>query len=116
MSALTKFLTMYLILNPKPSDAQVHALAASLSIDKEALEARLYRMLSNLILSDVNDALEQKVPVDLLNVSDLPATDGPPEDYMLEDQTATNDDGTDVLDRGVGLSNVDDDALLMDDV
>ena len=43
---LSSLITCFLKHNPSPSDAQVHALAAALNIDKETLEAQMYEMLS----------------------------------------------------------------------
>lgn len=42
---LREFILMFLRLNPEPADAQYHALASSIAVDKEHLEALAYEML-----------------------------------------------------------------------
>lgn len=41
----SKLISLYLEINPEPSDAQFHALAEACGVDKETLEAVAYRML-----------------------------------------------------------------------
>lgn len=43
--ALSELITLFLKINPQPSDAQFHALAEACGVDKEALEALSYEML-----------------------------------------------------------------------
>ena len=44
--SIKQFITLFLEFNPKPADAQVHALASALGVDKETLEAMIYHMLA----------------------------------------------------------------------
>lgn len=41
---LEQIIDCFLLINPSPSDAQYHAFAEALGVDKETLEAILYRM------------------------------------------------------------------------
>ena len=50
-------LESYLTLQPEPSDEQVHHLAKSLGVSKEALEEVMFNMLSDLLSTDVDEAL-----------------------------------------------------------
>ena len=49
-------LESYLTLQPEPSDEQVHHLAKSLGVSKEALEEVMFNMLSDLLSTDVDEA------------------------------------------------------------
>lgn len=42
-----KLITLFLEINPEPTDAQVHSLADAINVDHQELEAVVYRMLSN---------------------------------------------------------------------
>lgn len=53
---LSLFLRLFLKLNPEPSDEQVHSLAYSLGLSKEAVEELIYAMLSEYIEEDDEDS------------------------------------------------------------
>ena len=48
-AAIRELIAIYLQLNPEPADEQVHALAAALAVDKEALESVFYEMLGDAV-------------------------------------------------------------------
>lgn len=64
---LDSFLRLFLGLNPQPSDEQVHSLAKAIGVSKEALEAVIYSMLSEMLGNeddDELDVLEESASVD----------------------------------------------------
>jgi hypothetical protein len=132
---LRELITIFLQLNPKPADAQVHALAAALAIDKEQLEAVMYEMLAETeakpvmsfrieaaarlgLLTAGETADSQEVldsPIldpDNMSLNDVALNDGDPTNDDLGMQEETDDDGSDAQDVGVGLTNED---ILTDD-
>ena len=50
-SQLYAFIEAFLVLNPSPEDVQVHALAASVNMDKETFEEVMYEILAKVIES-----------------------------------------------------------------
>ncbi len=54
----SSLIEMFLQYVPEPSDAQVHALAYALGVDKETLEAQFYALLSNELDEPVLAALD----------------------------------------------------------
>jgi|SRR5471030_1327997 len=132
---LTELITIFLQLNPKPADAQVHALAGALGMDKEALEAHIYELLGEVVdgddddvLTDPTEAMATKIEAadedvlydpnideDAIPLEDVALTDGDPTGDDLGSQQETNDDGADVHDIGVGVTTPDSQDVLTDD-
>jgi hypothetical protein len=50
-SQLYAFIEAFLVLNPSPEDVQVHALAASVNMEKETFEEVMYEILAEVIQS-----------------------------------------------------------------
>ena len=126
-------ITLFLQLNPTPADAQVHALAAALGVDKEELESVFYEMLAEkekvvgfrveaatrlgiLTLAEAGDSQEvldsPTLDPDNMSLDDVSMNDGDPTDDDLGMKAETDDDGTDEQDVGLGLTN---DDILTDD-
>lgn len=142
MNTLRKLIELFLILNPKPADAQVHALAGALGMDKEALEAEIYEMLGSVVdekegnlnsdevlsdagldsmpaddditLASITEVLDGDYDPDTTNNDDLAANDGDTDqEDITEEQKLTDDDGS-LSDSD--LTNINDtQALLTDD-
>lgn len=123
---MKELIKLFLELNPKPSDQQVHALALALGVDKEYLESVFYSMLSKNLdrmesrtharlkakklqaLTEDERVLEDDYDDNATPVEDLILNDGEQSD--AEDQSiqdSTNDDGT--------LMPVDDQQVLFND-
>lgn len=113
---LRDMIEKFLELNPTPSDAQVHALADSLGIDHETLEAQVYEMLGEVVNDEVFEddhlleAADESVLYDVgidpdtISLEDISMTDGDPTDDDLGMQEELNDDGIDVEDEGLGIN------------
>lgn len=120
---MRKLITMFLRLNPKPSDTQVHALAFALGVDKETLEARIYKMLGESdeikdpeqLEADSQDFLENEVPSDATPMNEMALNDGLPSIEDTGFQEETHDDGLDEFDTGVGMTMGDGYEVLHDD-
>lgn len=129
-----ELVTVFLKINSEPADAQVHALAEALGIDKETLEAKMYSMLSEDedLLVDVDDDDEIsagfEIGADAEDVLDDPTAnpdnqsldevslnDGDPTDDDLGLQTETLDDGFDARDIGMGVTPTENQDALNDD-
>lgn len=123
---LKDLIRIFLELNPKPSDQQVHQLAFSLGMDKESLESVFYDMLSDCqdnedmsrIESSVKKRLRALSEDELVLEDEYDDASTPSEDIVLNDgeqtptedqsiQDTTNNDGT--------LVPVDDQQVLFDD-
>lgn len=136
--ALEELITLFLQLNPEPSDAQFHALAEALGIDKETLEALSYKMLGeaeDLLEDEVSASLvhrinanarlkasapevlnDPRVDPDLLDLQNVARNDGDPTDDDLGVQEETHDDGYTEDDVGLGLTNNVQDVLSDDGI
>ncbi len=136
--ALQELITLFLKINPEPSDQQFHALAEAVGIDKEELESIAYSMLSEaedllddedapmvakvnaaarLHAADAQDVLDDPtVDPDDLPLTDVALNDGDPTDDDLGMQDETFDDGYTTEDVGVGLTNNANDVLTDDGV
>lgn len=120
---LRELIVIFLELNPEPADAQVHALAAALGVDKEALEACIYKMMGEVIneedhlieAADADVVEELDIDPDMIPLDDVAMNDGDPTEDDIGFQEETQDDGTDVHDIGVGLSSNDSSDVLTDD-
>ena len=127
---LRELIILFLEINCEPADAQVHALASALGIDKESLEAEMYAMMGEAVedddlLADVDDHLIEAADEDVLNdidedpdnlpLDDVAMNDGDPTDDDIGFQEETEDDGADVDDIGVGISTGDSNDVLTDD-
>lgn len=94
---LESFLELYLQINPNPSDDEVHKLATSIRLSKEALEGVVYSMLSDRITKEDEDenvedefeddegdaeiALNRSIILDPQNIEEEMSTDGEPDEY-----------------------------------
>lgn len=141
--ALQEMISLFLKINPEPSDQQFHSLAEALGVDKEELESISYGM-----LSDAEDLLEDEGPLidtevlssicrinasarlmaedsqnilddptidpDDMSLPDVALNDGDPTDDDLGQQEETLDDGFTEKDVGVGLTNNVNDVLTDD--
>lgn len=135
---MQELVTLFLKINPDPSDEQFHALACAVGVDHETLEACAYEMLgesdvvvdaqeidameidameidASELLADSQDILEDDISPDVMPLNDVATNDG---DNTLDDsgmQEESNDDGADVHDVGVGMTSTDGDDVLQDD-
>ncbi len=120
---LQELVTLFLKINPEPSDEQFHAMACAVGVDHETLEACAYEMLGDIVdeidaselLADSHDILEGDISPDVMPLKDVATNDG---DNTIDDsgmQEELNDDGTDVHDVGVGMTSTDGDDVLHDD-
>lgn len=129
---LQELVCLFLKINCEPSDAQFHALAESIAVDKEELESIAYEMLAESedvlddaeegydedefeIHADAEDILDGDVSPDNMSLDNVALNDGDP---TVEDQgyqEETTDDGPDMHDVGVGLTTTDSDDVLSDD-
>jgi len=136
--ALEELITLFLKLNPNPSDQQFHALAEAVGVDKETLESISYKMLgeaedlleetisaslihrinaSARVHADSEDVLDDPdLDPDDLSLQDVALNDGDPTDDDLGMQDETFDDGYTENDVGVGLTNNVSDVLTDDGV
>jgi len=136
-----EIISLFLKINPHPSDHQFHCLAEALGCDKEQLESISYAMLSNAedLLEDPMTASlihqinanarihaeesqaqetlnDPTVDPDELPLTDVALNDGDPTDDDLGLQDETMDDGYTEHDVGVGLTNNPNDVLTDDGV
>lgn len=125
---IQQFIVLYLQLQPKPADAQIHALAAALGCDKETLESIIYRMLAQTsevqtaafhrlrATADIEDVLTDQIPDESIPLDDAGTNDGLT-DADIDDgmQAETYDDGTDDADIGIGQDSGDTRDVLTDD-
>ncbi len=83
----SKLISLFLEINPTPSDAQFHSLAEACGTDKETLEAVAYRMLSEL---EREEREEQGYHIDAeQDDPDAPLLAEPPaEQELVEDENA----------------------------
>lgn len=129
---LAEFLTLYLRLNPRPTDQQFHSLAFSVNVDKEELESVAYAMLGdeieetqnafagNALPSESGRSEQQKVldgdyDPNITSPDNLALNDGAPdrESNSRGVQDATLNDGVGPDDEGLGI-NGDKDSLISD--
>lgn len=130
---LAQFLIGFFRLNPKPTDAQFHALASAINIDKEELEALSYEMLaqetnsepamqqagnaapSEKKLSQQQQVLDGDYDPTVTSPDDLLLNDGAPEgtSNIQQMQDTLYDDGVGADDSGVGI-NSDKDQMISD--
>jgi hypothetical protein len=129
---LAEFLTLYLRLNPRPTDQQFHSLAFSVNVDKEELESVAYAMLGdeleetqnafagNALPSEKGESEQQKVLEDkydpnITSPDNLALNDSAPdrESNSRGVQDATLNDGVAPDDEGLGI-NGDKAALISD--
>lgn len=116
LNDIKQFITLFLCLNSRPSDEQVHALASALGCDHASLEAVMYRMLASQpdttpVLADSQEVTEGLVDPDQTPINDLASNDGDTQDEDPGLQEVLTDDGTAVDDKGLGLSTTDQDVL-----
>lgn len=131
--ALSQFLTIFLRLNPRPTDQQFHSLAFAINIDHETLESVAYAMLGDEVGGETQNALagnsapsegkmsEQQKVLDgdydpsITSPDNLALNDGAPnrESNSRGVQDATLDDGVAPDDEGLGI-NSDKSALISD--
>jgi len=89
------FVTQFLKLNPEPTDKQVHELADAVGVDKEELEALIYKMLGVVVAAtEEQEVLEDQRdprfgPTRLTTLNDQ----GFDPDMIEEDQEDLRDDG-----------------------
>ncbi len=124
MNNIRKLITLFLRLNPSPADAQVHALASALAMDKEELESIFYEMLGEAddVLVDASEVYADSQEVlddssadpDQMTTDEVALNDGVPTNEDTGLQEETSDDGSDVQDVGVGLT-TGDGHILTDD-
>lgn len=92
-----KLLSLFLEINPAPTDAQVHNLADALNVDHEELEAVVYRMLSRSLHGNILYAAESledlMVPIDEVEDDDT--------EPLEEDRDITEHDGEEVIRKRV---------------
>lgn len=129
---LAEFLTIYLRLNPRPTDQQFHSLAFSVNVDKEELESVAYAMLGdevgetqsafagNALPSEKGMSEQQKVldgdyDPNITSPDNLLLNDGAPnrDSTSRGVQDATLNDGVGPDDEGIGI-NSDKDSLISD--
>lgn len=130
---LTEFLTIFLRLNPRPTDQQFHSLAFSINIDHEELESVAYAMLGDEVGGETQNALagnsapsegktsEQQKVLDgdydpsITSPDNLALNDGAPggESNSRGVQDATLNDGVAPDDEGLGI-NSDKSAMISD--
>jgi hypothetical protein len=134
---LAQFLIGFFRLNPKPTDAQFHALASAINVDKEELEAVSYEMLADEMktkpvqsktkqtagnsepsenkLSEQQQVLDGDYDPMVTSPDDLLLNDGAPEgtSNIQEMQDTLYDDGVGADDSGVGI-NSDKDQMISD--
>lgn len=122
--ALRDLISLFLKLNATPSDAQFHALAEAVGVDKERLESISYEMLGEEegalvesyeveINADSQDVLDDvDIDPNTISLDDAALNDGAPTNQDLGFQDETHDDGADVEDIGVGFNS---DDVLTDD-
>lgn len=129
---LQQLITLFLEINPNPSDQQFHMLAGSIGVDHEALEAVSYAMLAkdgpqqqSVIsgneapdeedLSESQQVLDGDYDPNVTTPDDLLLNDGAPEgtSNIQESQDALYDDGAPADDIGLGVSS-DKDAMVSD--
>lgn len=128
---LQQLITLFLEINPDPSDQQFHMLAESIGVDHEALEAVSYSMLakdgpqqsvmsgnespSEENLSESQQVLDGDYDPNVTTPDDLLLNDGAPEgtSNIQESQDALYDDGAPADDIGLGVSG-DKDAMVSD--
>ena|ERR1700682_263601 len=114
---LREIITLFLKINPEPSDQQFHALAMACGIDHESLESTAFSMLgesehgdelyaSETGLSDAQRVLDGDYDPDLTSTSDLMLNDGFPagEDSTALLQDSTLNDGVSPGDSGAGIA------------
>lgn len=123
MTTIRQLIVLFLELNPKPADAQVHSLAAALGMDKETLESIIYQMLgevvdeSDLLIdepvhADVTEVLDGEYNEDSTPDDDLIVNDGEMENTDIkEEQDLLRDDGETAPSDNTILN---DDGLVMD--
>lgn len=125
MTELEKLIILFLQINPSPSDAQMHSLAAAIAVDKEELEARIYEMLgeTETVQDQEIDASGGDAPGDhgpsesqqvldgdydpsTTDSDDLALNDGAPEGYgaEVENQDSLLNDGVGPEDTGVDVA------------
>jgi hypothetical protein len=126
---LRELITLFLSINPDPSDAQFHALAGACGVDHSTLESISYQMLSEAEnggevyandapgedeLSDAQDVLDGDYDPNTTKTDDLMLNDGLPageDSTALLQDTALND-GVSTGDTGAGIA---DQSLLYSD-
>lgn len=125
---LQELVTLFLKINPEPADAQVHALASAVGVDKEELEAIMYSMLADsedlledeaddggFVAADSQEVLDGDVSPDNMSLDNVALNDGDPTNDDDGFQQETDDDGPDMQDMGIGMSSTDTDDVLSDD-
>lgn len=127
---LEQFLVGFLRLNPNPTDAQFHALASAINVDKEELESISYAMLAEETqskqeagnvqpeetkLSEQQQVLDGDYDPNVTSPDDLLLNDGAPEgtSNIQEMQDTLYDDGVGADDSGIGI-NSDKDQMISD--
>jgi hypothetical protein len=130
---LSQFLTIFLRLNPRPTDQQFHSLAFSINVDHETLESIAYAMLGDEVGGETQNALagnaapsegktsEQQKVLDgdydpsITSPDNLALNDGAPdrESNSRGVQDATLNDGVAPDDEGLGI-NSDKSAMISD--
>lgn len=127
---LEQFLVGFLRLNPNPTDAQFHALASAINVDKEELESISYAMLAEETqskqeagnaepeetkLSEQQQVLDGDYDPNVTSPNDLLLNDGAPEgtSNIQEMQDTLYDDGVGADDSGIGI-NSDKDQMISD--
>lgn len=129
---LADLLTLYLRVNPRPTDQQFHSLAFSINVDREELEALVYAMLGdevqeaqpavagNGLPSESGRSEQQKVldgdyDPNITSPDNLALNDGAPDrsgdSRGIQDSTLNDGVGPD--DTGIGI-NSDRDTMIAD--
>jgi hypothetical protein len=129
---LSEFLTIYLRLNPRPTDQQFHSLAFAINVDHEELESVAYAMLGDEVGETQNALAGNSAPSENKTSEQQKVLDGDydpsitsPDNLALNDgapnresnsrgvQDATLNDGVAPDDEGLGI-NSDKSALISD--
>ena len=118
---MREFVQCFLTLNPSPSDAQYHALAEAVGVDKETLEACAYQMLGEQVQEGVDVAgedslaepigaytqdekvLQDQYDPNTTTTDAVPINDGGPGVAADGFHEETHDDGLGVEDQGLDL-------------
>ncbi len=128
--ALAQMIALYLQLNPTPSDAQFHQLAAAIGIDHETLEAVAYQMLGEEVegdevtaagdegLSESQEVLDGDYDPQTTTTDDLALNDGAPAGTSSQqgNQDATLNDGVSDTDVGIDMGPSDQDSTIADGI
>lgn len=102
----SKMISLFLEINPTPSDAQFHALAEACGTDKETLEAISYRMLAELEREERDEYEDEGLEADVSDLvpdEDLPEDDTPALAEPPTEQEEVEDENSETFnEQGLG--------------